>query len=43
MLNKSLIQFFVDGWGYVSSLLFDLRNYDGGNEDYIDLLQKFPA
>ena len=25
---------FVDGWGWVSSLLFDLRpNYGGGNED----------
>ena len=34
MLNKSLIQFSVDGWGCVPSLLFDLRpNYDGGNED----------
>ena len=43
MLSKSLIQFFVGGWGYVSSLLFDLRNYGGGNEDYVDLLQKFPA
>ena len=28
MLSKSLIQFSVDGWGYVPSLLFDLRpNY----------------
>ena len=34
MLSKSLIQFSVDGWGYVPSLLFDLRpNYGGGNED----------
>ena len=34
MLHKSLIQFFVDGWGCVPSLLFDLRpNYGGGNED----------
>ena len=33
MLSKSLIQFSVDGWGCVSSLLFDLRpNYGGGNE-----------
>ena len=32
MLIKSLIQFSVDGWGCVSSLLFDLRqNYGGGN------------
>ena len=30
MLNKSLIQFSVDGWGCVPSLLFDLRpNYGG--------------
>ena len=34
MLSKSLIQFSVDGGGYVPSLLFDLRpNYGGGNED----------
>ena len=34
MLSKSLIQFSVDGWGCVPSLLFDLRpNYGGGNED----------
>ena len=34
MLSKSLIQFSVDGWGYVPSLLFDLRpNCGGGNED----------
>ena len=33
MLNKSLIQFSVDGWGCVPSLLFDLRpNYGGGDE-----------
>ena len=44
MLSKSLIQFSVDGWGYVSSLLFDLRpNYGGGNEDNSDLLQKAPC
>ena len=43
MFNKSLIQFSVDGWGYVPSLLFDLRpNYGGGNEDNGDLLQKVP-
>ena len=41
MLSKSLIQFSVDGWGCVPSLLFDLRpNYGGGNEDNGDLLQK---
>ena len=41
MLRKSLIQFFVDGWGCVFSLLFDLRpNYGGGNEDNGNLLQK---
>ena len=34
MLSKSLIQFSVDGWGCVPSLLFELRpNYGGGNED----------
>ena len=34
MLSKSLIQFSVDDWGYIPSLLFDLRpNYGGGNED----------
>ena len=41
MLSKSLIQFSVDGWGCVPSLLFDLRpNYGGGNEDNGDLLRK---
>ena len=44
MLSKSLIQFSVDGQGYVLSLLFDLRpNYSGGNEDNGDLLQKVPC
>ena len=44
MFNKSLIQFSVDGWGCVPSLLFDLRpNYGGGNEDNGDLLQKVPC
>ena len=34
MLSKSLIQFSVDGWGCVSTLLFDLKpDYGGGNED----------
>ena len=44
MLSKSLIQFSVDGQGYVPSLLFDLRpNYSGGNEDNGDLLRKVPC
>ena len=44
MISKSLIQFSVDGWGCVPSLLFDLRpNYGGGNEDNGDLLQKVPC
>ena len=43
MLSKSLIQFSVDGWGCVSSLLFDLRpNYGVGNEDNGHFLQKVP-
>ena len=44
MLSKSLIQFSVDGWSCVISLLLDLRpNYGGGNEDNSDLLQKVPC
>ena len=44
MLSESLIQFSVDGWGCVHSLLFDLRpNYDGGNESNGDFLQKVPC
>ena len=44
MLNKSLVQFSVDGWGCVPSLLFGLGpNYGGGNEDSGDLLQKVPC
>ena len=32
MLNKSLIQFFADDWGYVPSLLFAVRpNYGRSN------------
>ena len=43
MLCKSLIQFFVERWGCVPSLLFGLRsNYGGGNEDNGNLLQKVP-
>ena len=41
MLSKSAIQFSVNGWVCIPSLLFDLRpNYGGGNEDNGDLLQK---
>ena len=44
MLSKSLIQFSVDGWGCVPSLLFHLRpNYGGGTEDDGGLLQKVPC
>ena len=44
MLSKSLIQFSVDEWGCVSSLLFDLRPNNGEvNEDNGDLLQKVPC
>ena len=47
MFNKSLIQFSVDEWCYIPSLLFDLRpNYGGGHEDNGDngdLLQKVPC
>ena len=43
LLSKSLIQFYVDGWGCVPSLFFDLRpNYGGSNEDNGDL-QKIPC
>ena len=42
--SKSLIQFCVDGWGCILSLLFDLRpNYGRGNEDNGDFLQKVPC
>ena len=41
MLSKSLIQFSVDGRGYVPALLFDLRlKYGGGIEDNGNLFQK---
>ena len=41
VLCKYLIQFSVDGWGCVPSLLFDLRpNCGGSNEDNGDFLQK---
>ena len=44
MFNKSLIQFSVDEWCYIPSLLFDLRqNYGGGNEDNGNLLQNVPG
>ena len=43
VLSKSLIQFSVNGWGCVPSLLSDLMpNYGGGNDDNGDLLQKVP-
>ena len=39
LLSKSLIQFSVDGWDCVLSLLFDLRpNYGGGSEGDVDSL-----
>ena len=39
MLSKSLIQFSVDGWSCVPSLLFTWEpNYGGGNEDNGNLL-----
>ena len=41
MLSKSLIQFSVDGQGWVPSILFHLRpNYGGGKEGNGYLLQK---
>ena len=41
ILSKSLIQFSVDGQGYVPSLLFDVSpNYGRSNEDNGHLLQK---
>ena len=41
MLSKSLIQFSIDGWGSVPSLLFGLRpNHGRGNNSKGDLLQK---
>ena len=41
MLSKSLIQFSVDGRGYIPSPLFDLRpNYSVGNKDNGDVLQQ---
>ena len=41
MFSKSLIQFSIDGWGCVPSLLLDPRpNHGGRNEDNGDLLQK---
>ena len=43
MLSKVWIQFSVDWWDCVPSLLFDLRqSYGGGNEDNGYLLQKVP-
>ena len=43
MFSKSSIQFCVEEWGCVPSLLFDLRpNYGGGNQDNGSLLQNIP-
>ena len=39
-VSKSLIQFSIEEWGCIPSLLFDLTpNYGGGNEDNGNLLQ----
>ena len=44
MFSKSLIQFSVDGWSCVTSLLLELRpNYGGGNEENGDLIIKVPC
>ena len=44
MLSKSLIEFLVDEWGYVPSLLFDLRpNYGVGNEHNMVKAMVFPV
>ena len=43
MLSKSLIQFSVDEWGCVPSIIYLGPNYGGGNEDNGDLLQKVSA
>ena len=44
MLSISLIQFSVEGWGCVPSLLFDLRpNYGGGNEDNVTSFKRSHA
>jgi len=44
MVNKPLIQFCDNGWGFAASLLFDLRsNYGGGSEGNGELLQKVSA
>ena len=44
MLSKSVIQFSINTWGSITSLLFDLRpNYGEDNEDNGNLLQKTPC
>ena len=43
VLSKSLIQFSVDGWGCIPSLLYLGPNYGGGDEDNGDLPQKIPC
>ena len=42
-LSKSLIQFSVDGWSCVPSLLFTWPNYGGGNEDNVTSLKRSHA
>ena len=43
MLSKASIQFFVNGWGCVPSVIYLGPNYGGGNEDNGDLLPKVPC
>ena len=44
MFSKSLTQFSVIEWGFISSLLFDLRqNYSGCNDDDGNLIQNVPS
>ena len=43
MLSKSLIQFSIDVWGCVPSLLFDPRPIYGGATEYSGLLPKVPG
>jgi len=43
ILSKSLIQFSVDWWSHVPSLLYLGPNYGGGNEENGHLFQKIPC
>ena len=43
MLSKPLLQFSVDGQGYVPSLFDLMPNYGGGNEDNGNLSQQVPC